>query len=117
MNLEDAVQKNALLRQRERSRLMGEVRREAELCGLLSELLVLFSVPAFQEVLFLVHNVWQRHYLPFRTKMQALSLPRLSAFTGWEGEEQEVHTISYRDGEGAQEVARRAEEGLCGLSR
>lgn len=112
MCLEEAVQKNTLLRQRERSRLMGELKRESELCGLLSELLLLFSLPVFQEVLFLVHNIWQRHYLPFRTKTQSLSLPRLSAFTGWQGEEQEVNKVSYRDGEGAEEIVMKAEEGL-----
>ena len=94
--LEEVIQKNKLLRSRERSKLLTELQKESELCGLLTELMLLFSLPAFQEVLFVVHNLWQKHYLPFRQSSNASSgfLPQLSSFVGWAGEEREVQGMT-----------------------
>lgn len=92
--------------------MLGELQRESELCGLLAELMLLFSVPAFQEVLFLVHNIWQRHYLPYRQARNNKSfLPQLAAFVGWAGEERQVEGGRELAGD-AGEVRRAAEEDL-----
>jgi hypothetical protein len=89
--LEEAIKASKLLRSRERSKFLLELQRESELCGLLAELMLLFSAPIFQEMLFIVHNIWDRHYLPYRQRRSSSSfLPKFAAFVGWGDQEQLV---------------------------
>ena len=79
--------------------------------------MLLFSAPAFQELLFVVHNIWQRRYLPFRQARHASALlPRFCAFVGWAGEEEAVEGVGALAGD-AGEVRRAAEEGVEELAR
>ncbi len=68
-------------------------------------------------MLFLIHNLWQRHYLPFRARNTTTPLvPRLAAFVGWAEDEREVGSVRWGEQEG-EEVRRRAEEGVEELAR
>ena len=88
ITLESALKGNRQMRWKERSKFMEELQAEGEVCGWLTEMMLLFNPALFGELLYLVQQLWERKYLPYRHRQSTLSfLPQFSCFFGFEGAE------------------------------
>ena len=65
-SIDDAIKGNRLLRYYQKANFIAELQKENELSNLLSELLVLFNPKIFSEVVYIVHAIWTKKYLPYR---------------------------------------------------
>ena len=97
---------------------MEDMQNETEICGLLTELMVLFHANIFAEVVFMVQYLWERQYLPYRTRQQNTKtsfLPQFSCFSGFSGQELFGAGVDYHNSspEEVREWARKGIEQLA----
>lgn len=85
--LEEAIKNNRLLRCKERTQFMMDLQKEAEICSLLVELMVLFNETVFNELIYVIQGIWERKYTPFRqSKLNSKTsiIPQFKRFFGFE---------------------------------
>lgn len=68
---------------------MEDLEKEAEVCSLLVELMVLFNHKIFNELAYVVYRIWSSRYTAFRAskKMKSALIPSFCNFFGFEDEE------------------------------
>ena len=93
---------------------MEDMQNETEVCGLLTELMVLFHANIFAEVIYMVQYLWEKQYLPYRTRRQgekSFFLPQFSCFSGFSGQELFGASVDYNS-TNPEEVRREARKGI-----
>jgi hypothetical protein len=118
--LADLIKANKLFRVQERKSFMEDLEKEAEICGLLVELMVLFNHKVFNEVAYAVYRVWSNRYTAFRAskKMKSSVIPSFSNFFGFEDEENGFgNTASLSDESNTSEIVDASSEGIEELAR
>jgi hypothetical protein len=112
--LEEAIKSNRLLRCKERTQLMMDLQKEAEVCSLLVELMVLFNETVFNELIYVIQGIWERKYTPYRqNKLNSKTsiVPQFKRFFGFEDDEMELEEVSMEAADSA-EVKAAAEEDI-----
>jgi hypothetical protein len=118
-DIDEAIKGNRLLRFREKSDFIQSMQQETELCGLLIELMALFSQKIFGEVLYIIHTIWNQKYLPYRERQRKNAnniIPKFSCFFGFQEEEKEVDQVWAEDKDSAQ-ISEEAQDNVEHLAR
>jgi hypothetical protein len=112
--LDEALRENKLLRSRDRTRFIQALQNESEVCGLLVELMLMFNGAIFNELTYVIQNLWERKYLPFRERKSSAAklLPQFNCFFGFEGEEQDIDSVAMFGEPNLGEIRAAAAEGM-----
>lgn len=99
---------------------MEDLEKEAEICGLLVELMMLFNHKIFNEVAYVVYRVWSNRYTAFRAskKTKGSIIPSFSNFFGFEDQESGFgNSLSLSDESNTSEIVEASGEGIEELAR
>jgi hypothetical protein len=118
--LADLIKTNRLFRVQERKSFMEDLEKEAEVCSLLVELMVLFNHKIFNEVAYVVYRIWSSRYSAFRAgkKMKSPLIASFSNFFGFEDEEKGFGNSAFLSDEtNTAEIVAASTEGIEELAK